>query len=447
MNKLTTKDTILIGVTLFSMFFGAGNLIFPPFLGARAGASSVVAFIGFCVTAIGFPVLGIVVAAKVGGLKAMGQKVGKYFEMVFSMLIYISIGPLLAIPRTSSTSFEIAKAPLGIPSDKEVIARVIYSIVFFGISFIVALKPQKLTERLGKIMFPCLLTLIAVVFIGSVFSIGAPPMEISPEYMEAPFFTGFIKGYETMDTMAALNFGVIIAMNIRAKGLSDDKAVTKHTVYAGIITGILLALVYSALCFIGLTSGIEGATDGTVILAMTVGRLFGKFGMYILGAIFIIACFNTCTGLICCCSEYFALITKGKINYKAWALFFAVISMLISNFGLSTILSFSVPILNAIYPIAIVIITLGMFNKYVERFRFAYPIAVLFTGVLSVSTAYLPKTVLEMLRISSLPLYNEGLVWVVPAVVGLIIGIVASLFGGKNNKALPELQEEIEAKA
>lgn len=437
MNKLKTKDSILIGVTLFSMFFGAGNLIFPPFLGARAGESAVTAFLGFCVTAIGFPVLGIIVAAKVGGLKAMGQKVGKYFEMIFSMLIYISIGPLLAIPRTASTSFEIAAAPFGIPEDKELLVRVIYSCIFFGAALITALKPQKLTERLGKIMFPCLLALIAIVFVGSVMSVGGEPMAVSEEYLNAPFFTGFIKGYDTMDTIAALNFGVIIAMNIRARGVNDEKSVRKQTIIAGLITGVLLAIVYSALCFVGQTNAVEGATDGTGILVATVARLFGKAGIFILAAIFIIACFNTCTGLICCCSEYFTNVFKGKIRYQAWAVFFAVISMLISNIGLSAILSLSVPILNAIYPVAIVIITLGLFNKYAEKFRFVYPMTVLFTALFSVSTAYIPKKFLEMAHITALPLFEEGLVWVLPAVIGLVFGIILSLIiKPKENKSL-----------
>ena len=444
MNKLTTKDTILVGVTLFSMFFGAGNLIFPPFLAERSGLSVLPAFIGFAITAIGFPVLGIVVAAHNGGLKQMGQKVGKYFEMIFTMLVYISIGPLLAIPRTASTSFEIASAPFNIPDEKILMARVIYSSIFFLVALITALRPQKLTERLGKIMFPCLLCLIAVIFVGSVFNIGGGLLPVSEEYMTTPVLTGFIKGYETMDTMAALNFGVIIAMNIRAKGINDEKSVRKYTMTAGFITGILLLIVYGALAFIGATSGISVASDGAEILALTVGRLFGKFGMIILGAIFIIACFNTCTGLICCCSEYFTDLFKGKIKYKYWAIFFAVASMLISNVGLTAILSFSIPILNAIYPIAIVIITLGLFDKYLKKFRLIYPLTVAFTGVFSILTSYAPKAVIDALKISAMPLYNDGLVWVLPAVIGAALAIILSFIIKPKDANEEEIMAKIE---
>lgn len=428
MEKLSKKNTLLIGVTLFSMFFGAGNLIFPPFLGAQAGTQTITALIGFCITAIGFPVLGVVVVAKSGGLTSLANRVNPIFSAIFTMLIYLSIGPMLAIPRTSSTSFEIAVTPFLSGSQNILTLRVIYSALFFALAFIIALRPDKLTDRLGKIMTPCLLILIATVFIGSFFypnPITPPPAEI---YSKIPIVQGFLDGYQTMDTIAALNFGIIIAINIRAKGLNDDKGIVMQTIKAGFIAGAMLLAVYCSLAYVGAIGNIANATNGTDVLKGVVYNLFGKTGLIILAAIFVIACFNTCVGLICCCSKYFNSIFP-KVSYRSWAIFFAVISMIISNVGLNTILSLSIPILNAIYPIAIVLIILGICHNYIENLRYVYQSSILFTGIISVGFALgIEKWSIPVISqlFYKLPLYTIGLGWIIPAIVGLILGIILS---------------------
>ena len=194
MEKLSKKNTLLIGVTLFSMFFGAGNLIFPPFLGAQAGTQTITALIGFCITAIGFLVLGVVVVAKSVGLTSLANRVNPIFSAIFTMLIYLSIGPMLAIPRTSSTSFEIAVTPFLSGSENILTLRVIYSALFFALAFIIALRPDKLTDRLGKIMTPCLLILIATVFIGSFFYPNPRTPPPAKMYSKIPIVQGLLDG-------------------------------------------------------------------------------------------------------------------------------------------------------------------------------------------------------------------------------------------------------------
>ena len=284
-------------------------------------------------------------------------------------------------------------------------------------------------------MTPCLLILIATVFIGSFFypnPMTPPPAEI---YSKIPIVQGFLDGYQTMDTIAALNFGIIIAINIRAKGVSDDKGIIMQTIKAGFIAGAMLLVVYCSLAYVGAIGNIPNAKNGTDILKGVVYSLFGKTGLIILAGIFVIACFNTCVGLICCCSKYFNSIFP-KITYRSWAIFFAVVSMIISNVGLNTILSLSIPILNAIYPIAIVLILLGICNNYIENLGYVYQSSILFTGIISVGFAlgienWSIPVVSQLFY--KLPLYTMGLGWIIPAVVGLILGIILSLIIPRKN--------------
>lgn len=418
---LSRRNRFLMGLTLFSMFFGAGNLIFPPFLGYQAGGATWPAMAGFCLSAIGFPILGVIAMARSGGLETLARKVNPIFAQIFILLIYVSIGPGLAIPRNSVTSFEMAILPFLGEGGPTLLIQAIYSVVFFGVAVTVALRPEKLSDRLGKIMTPILLTLIVVVFLGCVFLSGRGYGETAALYAASPLAQGFLDGYQTMDAIAALNFGFIIALNIRNKGVEDDKKVVGETVRAGWIAGALLLLVYSALAHVGGVAGttIEGATNGARTLTGMVGVLFGPVGNILLAVIFVIACLNTCIGLLSCCSEYFHQLVP-KVSYRAWVLFFAVTSTIVANAGLNTILTLSVPVLSAIYPVSLLLIVLGLFHNWVDRRPMIYPIAVLFTGV--VSLLDVPDALNAW--VEWLPLAKEGLPWLLPALVGIGVGAV-----------------------
>ena len=429
--KLTARNRLFVGLTLFSMFFGAGNLIFPPYLGAQAGQSAVPAMFGFCLSAVCLPMLGVIAVAKSDGLPKLAGRVHPAFAWVFTLLIYLSIGPCLAIPRTATTSFEIAAAPFLPAGFSAPAAQAVYSALFFAVALLVALKPDKLTDRLGKLLGPGLLLLILAVFAGCLLHPQGAPGTAAGDYAQGAAVTGFLEGYQTMDTIAALNFGFIIALNVRAKGVDKQKHVVRETCLAGVLAGVVLLAVYSALAYIGVqySAVFQGAQNGTEVLRAMVQALFGPVGGILLALIFAIACLNTCIGLISCCSDYFAKIFPFW-GYRAWAAFFAVVSMLISNIGLNQILAVSVPVLGAMYPIAIVLIALAFLHPLIGRFRLVYPASILLTGLVSLATALdgiglvLPG-VSPLIR--RLPLYAEQLGWLLPAVVGMAIGIVLSL--------------------
>lgn len=426
MQKLRGKDLLLVGFTLFSMFFGAGNLIFPPFLGAQAGTNAWFAFAGFAASAIGLPVLGVIAVARSGGLPALASRVHPRFAAVFTLLIYLSIGPCLAIPRTASTSFEMLAPLVGGGAARQLI----YSALFFAVAFLVARKPEKLTDRLGKILCPVLIMLIIVLFAACLLRpvaahYGAP----AAAYAALPAAEGFLAGYQTMDTIAALNFGAVIALNIRAKGVEDDKQVTRGTIRAGWIAGAVLLAIYAMLTHAGALSGaaFPGGATGADTLTRLARGLFGLPGQALLAAIFLIACLNTCIGLISCVSEYFHGLFP-RVSYAVFAAFFALASMVVSNIGLAGIISLSTPVLNAIYPAAIVLIALS-FVPRLAGYRWVYPLAVGFTCVQSVAAA-LRQSGLAVpgvtVLLDRLPLAGLGFGWVTPALVGLLLGLFLS---------------------
>lgn len=427
--KRTAHHRLLMILTVFSLFFGAGNLIFPPFLAAQAGQNTWPAMAGFCLTAVGFPVLGVMAVTRVGDLHRLAARVHPAFAAVFPLLIYLAIGPGLAIPRTASTSFEmVAQATLE-GSTRLPLWQLAYSLVFFAVAGLIALKPDALTQRLGKMLCPLLLALIGALFVGCLLA-PHPYGAAAEAYQTHPVIQGFLDGYQTMDAIAALVFGSVIALNLRALGLTEAHAIRTEAALDGVGAGVLLGVVYLCLAHIGGVSGgaWPGAKNGAQVLSQLAGSVYGRGGMALLAAIFVVACLNTCVGLLSSCASYFHQ-RLPKVSYPAWVALFALISVGISNVGLNQILALSVPVLNLLYPIVLVLILLAYLPK-TETLPLLYPIAG--WGTLAVSAALLaakagvlPAALTDGLQ--ALPLYAQGLGWLCPCLVFLALGAGLSL--------------------
>lgn len=390
--ELERKERVLIGFTLFSMFFGAGNLIFPPLVGIQAGTSAVPAMAGLLISAVGLPILGVAAVAKCGGLDRLAGRVHPAFASVFTLLIYVMIGPGLAIPRTASTSFEMAAAPFlgAVGTGARPLVMAVYSLLFFALAFLFALRPDRLKDMLGKIMTPALLALIAVIFAGCLFGDQTAAAAPTAGYERLAAVKGFVEGYQTMDTIAALNFGIVIAMNIQGMGVKRDGDVARETIKAGGIAGVLLAAVYSCLAYVGVAaSGLgQPVTNGADVLTLVVHRLFGTAGTVIIALIFFIACLNVCTGLLSCCSEYFSQ-AFPRLGYRGWLGLFAAVSLVVSNAGLDAIIRVSAPALSMIYPVAIALIVLAFLPGKLKENRLLYRITVTVVAVWSVGSGVL----------------------------------------------------------
>lgn len=443
--KLSKRNLLVVSVMLFALFFGAGNLIFPPFLGQNAGANTLPAMVGFQATAVVLPVLGVVVVARFDGLEKLGRQVGPHFALVFAVLIYLSIGPGLGIPRAASVPFEMAVAPY-LPQGSNVrLWMAVYSLVFFLIALWLCLNPGKLVDRIGRGLTPALLALLTLLFVCFLFRGETNVAPAQGGYQEAPLLKGFTEGYNTMDTIAALNFGLVIATTLGTFGLKEKQEKMRYTVLAGILAGTILALVYAMLSYMGMcSSGVYAVQEnGAWTLRCIVSQVFGSTGAILLAAIFTLACLTTCVGLINSISQYFSTLFQ-RFSYRAWVYIITFFSLLVCNLGLSMILSISIPILNAIYPVAIVLILLGLSHNLWKNNRFAYPMTVAGTAAVSIAFALSDMGLpLGMLGgwLHHLPLYKQGFGWLSVAAVMLLLSLLANALRGSSPSAVPEQEQ------
>ena len=434
--KLGKKNLLVVSIMLFALFFGAGNLIFPPFLGQNAGENTLPAMLGFLATAVILPVLGVVVVARFDGLEKLGRHVGKRFALVFAVLIYLSIGPGLGIPRAASVPFEMAVAPYLPENANGTLWMLLYSLVFFLAALWLCLNPGKLVDRIGRGLTPALLALLLVLFVSFLFRGEVRVAAPQEAYRETPFLKGFSEGYNTMDTIAALNFGLVISTTLGSFGLTEKKERMRYTVLAGIFAGSILTLVYAILSYMGMCSSgaYEIQENGAWTLRQIVYQVFGSTGAVLLAAIFTLACLTTCVGLINSISQYFSMLFQ-KVSYRAWVFLITFFSFLVCNLGLTMILSISIPVLNAIYPVSIVLILLGLSHRLWAGNPYVYPVTVAGTGAVSVlfalGEAGVPLGALTSL-LHRLPLYRLGFGWLSVAAAMLLVSLVL----GKVKKSL-----------
>ena len=426
--KLTKRQMVLVSFMLFSLFFGAGNLIFPPFLGHMAGDNTPLALAGFLVTAVVLPVMGVLAVAEYDGLDKLAGRVGRRSALAFTIIIYLSIGPGLGIPRAASVPFEMAISPLLPEGSSLGVGMLIYSTVFFLLAGWLALTPNKLVDRIGKVMSPCLLLMLTTVFVSFLFAGKVDVAAAQGAYQDRALVTGFLEGYNTMDAIAALNFGLVIATTLRSFKVEKKEDIMSYTLKAGIAAGTILALVYVMLSFIGMRSSavypVKG--NGAWTLRCVVDQLFGFPGGVLLAVIFTLACLTTCVGLITSISQYFSTLTK-KLSYRQWAVGITLFSFAVCNQGLNNILSISVPVLNAVYPVAIVLIVLGLCDRWLKNNNIVFPWTVGAVAVVSIVYS-LDKLEVPLGFVkdifSVLPFYKDGMGWVTVAVVVAAVTIV-----------------------
>ena len=438
--KLTLRQKILVAGTLFGMFFGAGNLIFPVHLGQMAGRNVVAAMVGFIITAVGIPIFGVAAigATHSDGLQTLSSKVGKGYGVFFTCLLYLTIGPLFAIPRCATTSFTTGVTPMLTDASREPIALLVFSAIFFAFVRFFSLKPGKITVWIGKIINPIFLLFLAVLVIRALIHPGAAVADVEPDaaYETGAFFSSFIEGYGTMDAIAGLAFGIVVIDVIRRMGVDDDDAVAADVLSSGVLTGILMAIIYVLTILMGTQSrGIfETSANGGIALTQIAGYYFGSVGQLILAVTITFACLKTSIGLVTSCSETFVKMTHGKISYPVWAIIFTVFSFAVSNVGLSTIIEYSIPMLMLIYPPAIVLIILAFAGKLFGHDRRVYVSTMIFTWAAAIFDFMktLPGSLQESLHLDTLvaladnclPLFEKNLGWLIPSCIGFVIGMI-----------------------
>ncbi|TRY25313.1 branched-chain amino acid transport system II carrier protein [Brevibacillus sp. LEMMJ03] len=432
MRELTHRETLTIGMMLFALFFGAGNMIFPPALGQAAGTHAWEAMAGFILTGVGLPLLGVIATGMSGGnLQTLAGRVHPVFGAVFTVVVYLAIGPFLAIPRTGTVAFEMGVLPFLPEGAKESwVPLFISTLVYFAVTFWLCLHPSKLMDRIGKVLTPALLLIIGVMFVQSLVHPIGEAGEPAEAYQSAPFFKGFVEGYLTLDALAALVFGIVVTSTIEGRGITGRKKLGWATVKAGMIAATGLALVYLALAYLGVTSYSLGQSEnGGQILTSVVQHLFGSKGLLLLAAGVILACLTTSVGLVTACSHFFSERLPG-VSYKTMAMILSLFSAAVANVGLTQLIVISVPVLLMIYPIAIVLMLLSFLHRLFRGYAEVYGGATIATAVISIVDGA-KQFGLSLDGITSLyahlPLYHEGIGWLLPAVCGAAIGFLVGV--------------------
>ncbi|WP_271711381.1 branched-chain amino acid transport system II carrier protein [Staphylococcus lugdunensis] len=437
-HTLTLKQNIFIGSMLFGLFFGAGNLIFPIHLGQTAGANVWLANLGFLITAIGLPFLGIIAigVSKTNGVFEIASRVSTSYAYIFTIGLYLVIGPFFALPRLATTSFEIAFSPFISPSTAKILLP-IFSIVFFVLAWLFARKPSKILDYIGKFLNPIFLILLGIVvilaFIHPMGSINHA--SISPDYKHGAVLKGFIDGYNTLDALASLAFGIIIVSTIKKLGISNPNTIAKETFKSGTISIVAMGVIYTLLAVMGTMSlgHFKVSENGGIALAQIAQYYLGDYGIIILSLIIIVACLKTAIGLITAFSETFTELFP-KQNYLAIATIVSVLACIFANVGLTKIIMYSIPVLMFIYPLAITLILLTLisplFNHSTTVYRFTTfftMIAALIDGIKASPEFFVNTSFAHWLIALGehyLPLFDIGMGWMLPALIGFIIGLI-----------------------
>jgi len=414
--SLKPFDIVALGFMTFAFFLGAGNMIFPPLAGFYAGDNLLPAIVGFLLTAVGLPLLGIIAIAKVaGGLPTLGRFLPKKASTLLGLLIYLILVPAFGIPRTALVAYEMGVLPFVESPSSMTLA--LFTLFYFSIALFFALQKGQLIDNVGKIIAPVLLLLLTIVGVG-VFI--APQGEIAAaqaEYATSPFAKGFLDGYMTMDALAALMFGLLIIHALRNKGITDSGKQFKYLFIAGLIAGSGLAFVYIALFYLGATSHLvtPSPENGGQIFTEYVAAMFGPAGQVVLAAVVSLACLTTAIGGISAFGDYINDINP-KFSYKKVVFISAGACLVVANIGLSQLIALSIPILMAIYPVAIALILLTLVSDRLSNPRLTYSatllVALLFGLLDGMSAAGLDITVFH-----SIPLFDQGLAWVIPTLL------------------------------
>ena len=426
------KKGALTGLLLFGIFFGAGNLIFPPTLGAQSGEQFLPAIAGFVFSGVGIAVLTLIIGTlnPKGYIYEISKKISPLFATIYLAALYLSIGPFFAIPRTATTSYAVGISPLLAEADKG-LGLIIFTLIYFVAAYLIALNPSKILDRIGRILTPVFALLIIILVILGAFKYGAnAPQTASEAYQISAFGAGFLEGYNTLDALASVAFSVIAVQTLKQLGFSSKKEYISTIWVVGIVVALGFSALYIGLGFLGnhfpvTEEAMKGGTPGVYILSQATQEIFGSTAQLFLAAMVTVTCFTTTVGLIVSTAEFF----NGRfpqISYKVYATVFTLIGFAIANLGLDAIIKYSVPVLVILYPITITIVMIVIVNKFVPlskpgmQLTMSLVTAIAVTSVLASSFEITTLTNL----INSLPFANASLPWLIPAIMGILLSLV-----------------------
>ena len=424
--KLVT-DSIVVGFALFAMFFGAGNVVFPPYIGMHAGEQWANGFLFYFIADIGLALVAMFAILHAGGADNITGRIGHVASKVLMCAVILCIGPMVAIPRTAATTLEMSVTPFF-----SGMSPVVFSIIFFAVILLLSIKQSAVIDIVGKILTPALLIGLLILIvkgfvspIGDIVDTGVSASEVT--------VNGIKSGYQTMDVLAAMAFGIIILSSADEKGYTDSKSAAKMIGIAAALSGVLLMIVYFGLTYLGATASTVFPTDisrANLVIGI-VELLLGKAGLIIFAIVIALACITTAVALVSSAASFFAKLANDKISYSVFVVVICVSSAVISNLGLDMIIAIATPVLDIVYPPMLVLILLSWFGDKLHKSVYVSSVAgSLIASVLATASLY----GMNVPVIDSLPLASLGLGWLTPAAVFGLVAYLVSKFKFQNTQ-------------
>lgn len=424
----STKDMLVLGMMVFALFLGAGNIIFPPMAGYHSGTDWFSTSLGFIVTGVVLPFLTLITVAVKGRGERLSVDLPRWVSVTFWVALYLILGSTFAMPRVTNTAYELGFLPLDFV-EKSTASHLIFAFVFNFVSLFFMLKQGTMISAIGKFMTPALLFLLVAVGIAVVRTPLSPINEPINQYVDFAFFSGIVDGYQTMDVLSAMAFGGIVARALASRGITSPQEVVVITIKAGLIAVGLLAALYICLFYLGATSDAvsQTATNGGQIFSRYVDALYGALGTWLMCGIVLLASMTTFVGVTSACADFFATFNP-RLDYRFWVVVSTLLTTIVSTFGLDTLLRVTIPVLLLIYPTTVALVFLQFARRKMRNPRFTYGFTVAVLVVMSAfdtlnNIGLLSENMLAVLH--RMPLFKEGIGWLLPGVIAFIISFIA----------------------
>ena len=427
------KKGALTGLLLFGIFFGAGNLIFPPSLGTLSGQHFCPAIAGFVLSGVGLAVLTLIIGTlnPKGYIHEISQKIAPWFAIVYLVTLYLSIGPFFAIPRTATVAYEVGIAPMLSKNMTGIgIGLIVFTTLYFAAAYLISLNPSKILDRIGRILTPVFAVLIIILVILGALKYGSTaPQQASEAYLASAFGQGFLEGYNTLDALASVAFSVIAVTTLNKLGFKNKKEYVSTIWVVGLIVALGFSAMYIGLAFLGNhfpvpAEIIAKGNPGVYVLSQATQAIFGPTAQIFLAAMVTVTCFTTTAGLIVSTGEFFHK-TFPKVSYKVYATVFTLIGFAIANLGLNAIIQYSVPVLQILYPITIVIVLIVIVNKFLPLSKIGMQLTMAAVTLISFAAILGQQFHITKVNdmVNALPFARASLPWLVPALVGILLSL------------------------
>ncbi|MBP2619886.1 branched-chain amino acid transport system II carrier protein [Streptococcus panodentis] len=425
------KKGALTGLLLFGIFFGAGNLIFPPALGVLSGQHFWPAIAGFVLSGVGLAVLTLIIGTlnPKGYRQEISQKIAPWFAIVYLLALYLSIGPFFAIPRTATTAYEVGIAPI-LPAGLTAVGLLAFTVLYFAAAYFISLNPSKILDRIGRILTPIFaLLIILLVLLGALKYGSAAPQQASEAYAASAFGQGFLEGYNTLDALASVAFSVIAVATLKQLGFANKKEYVSTIWVVGLMVALGFSAMYIGLGFLGNHFPVPAevmakGNPGVYVLSQATQAIFGPTAQIFLAVMVTVTCFTTTAGLIVSTAEFFNK-TFPNISYRAYATVFTLIGFAVANLGLSAIIQYSLPVLQILYPMTIAIVVIVMVNKFLPLSKLGMQLTLAAVALIAFASILGRQFHLKMVMdaVDALPFAQASLPWLLPAVLGIVLSL------------------------